>query len=177
MQQMQDADNLKIRYFLSETSRKDTYCECSPIDDLESLLNDPIGTSGKFSLILCSATALASVKILSTSSQLASNSNDLLPMLPTFIIMSLKAPLIWPNSTSTSGVIPDNPDLTLVNAPIAGAITIITSPISIVDSNLICICSVAIFNCEIILVAFLICVNSLDITLLCCTSCFCKLEM
>src|ERR1051325_430254 len=150
--------------------------ERSPIDDLEPLLNDDsTGTSGKFSFIFCSATALASTKIRSTSSPPASNVNEaLLSMLPTFIIMSLKALSTSTNSVSTSDITPDMPDLTLVNAPTAGPMEVITSPISIVDSNLSCICSTDIFTCEIILVVLLICANSFDIILTCCASCFCK---
>src|SRR5918911_1949812 len=152
--------------------------ECSPVDDLEALPNDDSpGTSGKFSFILCSATAPASDNILSTSSALASNANSaLLSMLPVFIKVSLRTLLISPNSISASGITPDMSDLILVNAPTAGTMEAITSPTSTVDSNLSCICSVVIFKCEIILVVFLICASSFDIILTCCTSCFCKFD-
>jgi hypothetical protein len=54
------------------------YCGCSPADVRMLLLleYDPMGTSGKLSLILCSATAPASASILSTSSPLASKANE-----------------------------------------------------------------------------------------------------
>src|SRR5690242_17895694 len=113
--------------------------ECSPINDFEPLLNDnSTGTSGKFSFILCPATAPASTKILSTSSPPASNVNEvlLLSMLPPFIIISLKTLLISPSSVSSSGITPDMPDLTLVNAPTVGPMELVTSSIPAVNSIL-----------------------------------------
>ena len=65
---------INIESNLNQQNLRVHYYECSSIEDLEVELrpNDPIGTSGKFSFTLCSATALASDKILSTSSPLAS---------------------------------------------------------------------------------------------------------
>jgi hypothetical protein len=110
------------------------------------------------------------------SSPRALNWNDSLPTLPMLVITSLKTPFISPNSVSTSGIAPANPDFTLVNAPIAGPIDSTASPMLIVDSNLRFTCSTVIFICEIIFAVFLVCANSFDNILLFCTSCFCKLE-
>src|SRR6266511_531410 len=127
-------------------NRRTSYWGCSPADVRVLLEYDPIGTSGKLSLILCSATAPASASIPSTSSPLVSKANEGLPKDPALIMMSLNTPFISPSSLSTSGITPPSPDLTLVTAPIAGPIATITSPRSIVDSNLSCICSSAILS-------------------------------
>ena len=125
----------------------------------------PAGRSGNFSLILCSATEAASVRILCASS-LAFSKLIVSPVLwPASIMMPLSRLPICPSSRSASGNMLAMPVLTVRKTPTAGASVDTTSPSSLTVFSLSTICSRAKRACIIIFSIFRTSASSLAKTL------------
>jgi len=101
----------------------------------------PGGSSGNFSLILCSATVEASVRILAASSLTVSKLRVIPEPCPASIIIPLSMLPISPSSFSASGKTLTSPARTERRTPTAGPSVDTTSPSSDTVRNLNTICS------------------------------------
>lgn len=130
------------------------------------------GRSGNLSLIFCSATVAASVRIFEASSLTVSKLSVMPLPWPASIMIPLSMLPISPSSFSASGNTLTNPDRTDRSTPTAGPSVETTSPSSDTVLNLNVICSRASFAFMMSLLIFLTSASSFANTFARALSCF-----